>query len=508
MRTSTQFSMWVLPLFLLLAWGFVSCHSKSVEGEKLAKTYCASCHLLPSPSLLPKNVWKYSTLPYMGILMGIHDEIKNLPQPLKNYAMLSPHAQSIPNEDWEKIKAYYLSTAPKELVQSQRDTLTELKGLFKLEDLNLEGRNETIPNFTSVKIDEKNHRIFAGDQSNRIIWQLGSDGSYQQKWVDQNALTSIEINHAKSSSFYFTFIGTTTQANPNVNGSVDLISKSKSKNFEFHPILSGLNRPIDLVAANLDDNLDEELITCEFGFKEGGLAIWKSQSNGLWLKKVLNAQTGATRSIVRDFNADGKMDILTLFAQGDERIILYENQGHLNFKERVILRFPSIHGTSSFDAADIDGDGDLDVLCTAGDNADFSTIFKPYHGLYVYKNDGNFTFKLASFFPQNGSTKVLARDFDQDGDQDMVSIALFPDVKKRPLEGFIYFENRGNSFYQKTLPINHLGRWSVMDAGDVDGDGDLDLVLGSHAVAKFATGGFDPAWKQAKGILILRNELK
>ena len=70
MRTSTQFSMCVLPLFLLLAWSFVS------------------CHLLPSPGLLPKNVWKYSTLPYMGILMGIHDEIKNLLQPLKDYVIL------------------------------------------------------------------------------------------------------------------------------------------------------------------------------------------------------------------------------------------------------------------------------------------------------------------------------------------------------------------------------------------------------------------------------------
>lgn len=50
------------------------------------------------------------------------------------------------------------------------------------------------------------------------------------------------------------------------------------------------------------------------------------------------------------------------------------------------------------------------------------------------------------------------------------------------LEGFVYYENAD--------------------------DCDLDIVLGSHAVAKFAMGGFDPAWKQAKGILILRNGLK
>lgn len=69
MRKSIQFLMWMLPL-LLLAWSFVSCHS------------------LPSPGLLPKNVWKYSILPYMRILMGIHGEIQNLPQPLTNYVIL------------------------------------------------------------------------------------------------------------------------------------------------------------------------------------------------------------------------------------------------------------------------------------------------------------------------------------------------------------------------------------------------------------------------------------
>jgi hypothetical protein len=240
---------------------------------------------------------------------------------------------------------------------------------------------------------------------------------------------------------------------------------------------------------------------------EGGMSVWKKQGDS-WTKKVLNPQTGATHVDIRDFNGDGRLDIVALFAQGDERIMLYTNRGGLKFDETRLLRFPSIYGTSSFDMGDVDGDGDLDIVCTAGDNADFSTILKPYHGVYVYTNQGQMRFKQQVFYPQNGATKVMLADTDADGDLDMLSIALFPDVAKRPEEGLMYFMNLGKSFDQQTIPVNHLGRWSVMDIGDIEGDGDLDVVLGSHAVAKFPAGGFDPAWKNSKGILILRNKRK
>ena len=506
MRLDKRLYCGFLLLVVLAEMSLWSCGKKVEEGEALAKTYCASCHALPSPATLPKNVWQLSTLPYMGILMGIEDEIANLPAPLKDYAILRPSTSMISKEDYEKIKAYYIDQAPESLAEPVYVPLTELKGLFSVEDVALEIPNGTFPNMTSVSIDAANREILAGDQSNRIIWQLDSKGKVRQQMANQNALTHIE--KTGKNQYYFTYIGTTTQANPEVNGYTNMVDLSHGAYMVKKSILKGLNRPIYLSAQNLDGEAGDELILSEFGFKEGGLSVWKKVATGDYQKTVLNPQTGATRTIVRDFNRDGRLDIASLFAQGDERVILYLNEGKLKFKEQVLQRFPSIYGTSSFDLVDMDGDGDLDLVCTAGDNADFSTILKPYHGIYLYQNTGNFTFKPWQFFSQNGATKAIAADFDGDGDSDVASIALFPDVAKRPLEGFMYIENQGKSFSQKTMPINHLGRWSVMDAGDVDGDGDIDLVLGSHAVAKFPAGGFDPAWKLAKGLLILRNTHK
>lgn len=486
----------VIALFSVLAYGLPSCSNKAAEGKELAKTYCASCHQLPDPALLPKNVWQYSTLPYMGIMMGVNKEIAMLEKPLSDYTILGPGAQMIPDEDWEKIKAYYLEEAPKVLEMPAYASLAT-QNLFSAEPMVATLPGTTLPNMTAVRIDTRLHQITAGDQSNRVIWKWDTSGKLLETKKDQDALTDITLLGTET---LYTFIGTTTQANPDVNGFVSQASSGKK-------VLKGLNRPIGLVSANLDGEPGDELISSEFGFKEGGMSVWKLEK-GVYKKQVLNPQTGATKSIVRDFTGDGKPDILALFAQGDERILLYVNEGGLKFTEKPLLRFPSIYGSSSMDVSDIDGDKDLDIIYTAGDNADFSTVLKPYHGVYVFENTGGMKFKQKAFFSQNGATKVMPADFDGDGDPDLISIALFPDVAKRPGEGAMYFENRKGTFIPMTLPIQHLGRWSVMDIADVDGDGDLDVALGSHAVAKFPAGGFDPSWKTATGLLILRNKTK
>ena len=485
-----------LALFTVFSYEFPSCSNKAAEGKELAKTYCASCHMLPDPAMLPKNVWQYSTLPYMGIMMGVDKEIGMLEKPLSDYTILGPGSQMIPDEDWEKIKAYYLEEAPKNLEMPAYQPLAK-QTIFEAEPIVATLPGTTLPNMTAVRIDTRHKQITAGDQSNRVIWKWDLAGKLLETKTNQDALTDIT---ASGSETLYTFIGTTTQANPDVNGFVSNAATGKK-------VIQGLNRPISLVSANLDGEPGDELISSEFGFKVGGMSVWKLK-NGAYQKQVLNPQTGATKSIVRDFTGDGKPDILALFAQGDERILLYENEGGMKFKEKQLLRFPSIFGSSSFDIADIDGDKDFDIVYSAGDNADFTTVLKPYHGVYVFENTGELKFKQKAFFSQNGATKVMPADFDGDGDPDLISIALFPDVAARPGEGAMYFENKKGTFVPMTLPIEHLGRWSVMDIGDLDGDGDLDVALGSHAVAKFPQGGFDPQWKQAKGLLILRNKTK
>ncbi len=476
-----------------------SCTDRKVEeGEKLAKMYCGSCHLQPMPGDLPKNVWKYSTLPYMGMMMGLEEEVENLPDILKTYTLLKSPQPLISQEDFNKIKAYYLSQAPEKVSDSEQ-ALARNDQLFLIEDIDLPG-NQTIPNFTCVKFDPFSQNIIAGDQSNRIIWLINSKKQVLKKLENQDALTYVVPQAAK---YLLTYIGSTTQANPNTEGHVDFLTKE----FKSIQVLSEVKRPLEAIEANLDENKENELITCEFGFDQGGLSVWKKNGK-TFEKKVIDSQTGCTAIQLKDFNQDGKLDILALFAQGNERINLFINKGNLNFESKTLLRFSPIWGSSSFDLVDLNKDGLKDLICTTGDNADFTTVLKPFHGVRIYFNKGNFTFKDPLFIPQNGATKVMHADFDLDGDEDLISISLFPNVQKRPLEQILLIENRDGKFIPQGIPAYDHGRYAVMDCSDIDGDGDIDVLLGSHAVAKFAEGQFNPNWKNAKGLSILRNQTK
>ena len=120
-------------------------------------------------------------------------------------------------------------------------------------------------------------------------------------------------------------------------------------------------------------------------------------------------------------------------------------------------------------------------------------------------NNGNNRFVKRFFYPINGCYKAIARDFDNDDDLDIATISFFADYQSRPQEGFVYFENMGDfTLVPFTLKETQKGRWLTMDAGDVDRDGRLDLVLGNFTYGpSMMRSSFD--WKKGPPFLLLRN---
>jgi hypothetical protein len=485
-----------------------------LSGRQLAQAYCQGCHLFPEPTLLDKESWERGVLPNMGMRLGVlgfwdnpysgmdTDEIAAARQ-----AGVFADTPLVAPQDWEKIVAYYLAAAPaKPLPPPARPPLRT--GLTLFAEIKLPARPALSSLVTLVQIDGPNRRLFVGDQQNNL-YLLNPD--FQISQTLHLASPPTAVLPAPDGSFRVVTIGVLPPSDRRLGAVTAFQPLPGAAGFTTRPVLTQLKRPVRLAEADLNQDGLADLVVGEHGHHTGQVSWYENLGTGKYAARVLKRGPGASQVLVRDMNRDHRPDILVLMGQGQEGIFLFLNQGQGRFGEKVLVRFPPVYGSSYLDVADFNRDGFPDLVYANGDNADFSNSLKAYHGLRIYLNDGQNNFRQAFFFPLHGATKVVPLDYDQDGDLDLAAIAFFPDYGRQPQEGFVYLENKGQlRFEAATFAHSSAGHWLTMDAGDLDQDGDADLVLGSSLQAPaYVPPSIRAGWISAGvQILVLRNQLR
>jgi hypothetical protein len=476
------------------------------QGAVLAKTWCGSCHLLPDPSLLDSRSWEKGVLPAMGPRLGIFSYgFEKYPDSRRDTNVSKSFYPSQPllkPDDWQHILDYYTATSPDSLPGQSRPRPLDTTGLT-LFDAGVPSLRYDMPATTMVQVDSERMGVIFYDMHSRNLYHLGPLLEPDDSVHDGGAIVDIA---RQDTGWAACNIGVLTPNNGK-SGRLQRLRLNADRKWELDsiPLINHLARSVQVLAADLNGDGRSDYLVCEFGNLAGALSWFENKGDGSYERHVLRATPGAIRVYINDYNHDGLPDIWALFAQGDEGIYLFTNRGKGQFSEQAILRFPPSYGSSSFELVDFNRDGYPDILYTCGDNADFSPVLKPYHGVYIYENDGHNQFTQRYFYPINGCYKAMARDFDGDGIMDIAVIAFFPDWNHQPEEGFVYLKGLGGYDYRPySLVPAERGRWLTMDVGDVDGDGRPDIVLGNFSYfAPVTKRGVD--FKKGPPVMVLKN---
>ncbi|MFT4033398.1 MAG: VCBS repeat-containing protein [Siphonobacter sp.] len=492
-------AMGLLGIVSAICLTIISCENttktdETEEGTALTKQYCGSCHLPLMPEVLDKETWLKHVLPAMAKKMGIPTTAGGEYYQVAN----GSKAAILPFKDWLRIVEFFKKNAPDSLKTLPREALKEDWAVFELKK---PVNKVKVAMTTMVKFLDNG--ILSSQNNDPVLY------SWNQSMVRSAVMPlpspAVDATLLPNNEVAVTSIGTLLAVDQPVGKLFTLNLKTKKT----ETIAGGLPRPIQSQAGDFNKDGRMDWLVCGFGHERGGLYLVTQQADGQYESNQIYPEAGATQVIVDDFNKDGWPDAMALFAHGNEGIWLFENDHKGGFTTKNILRFSPVAGSTSFQLVDMNKDGKLDIVYTSGDNSDYSKILKPFHGVYIYLNQGNYNYKQAYFYPVNGATKVIAGDFDLDGDQDLATIAFFADFQHTPAEGFIYFEqDKPLHFQLKALPIHQLGRWICMDANDWDGDGDLDIVLGNYSKGFNNIIGFKQNWATDMPLIMLENKTK
>ena len=216
----------------------------------------------------------------------------------------------------------------------------------------------------------------------------------------------------------------------------------------------------------LDWDQDGDLDIVGGAFNGQDLNLWRNQDFG-WLERTFPVNVPLQDLAVGDIDGDGTTDIV--YAAGNpagtsDRIgaILNRSAAFLDVIDQSALRIDQSVCVTLLDA---DNDGDLDAASCQFGNGQIV--------LHVNAGDGENWANVAIATPGGAPARAIANDVDLDGDQDLVVITTAK---------LVWLENRLNEVSPSWLTHDvdsDLPGGLGLTMGDIDGDGQEEIVAGS-----------------------------
>lgn len=220
------------------------------------------------------------------------------------------------------------------------------------------------------------------------------------------------------------------------------------------------DRPEEIITVDVDSDGDLDIVA---SIKNSNRIEWYANDglgNFTLLPVVVTTQVATIEAIhVADVDGDGDPDVLSA-SYDDDKIAWYPNNGFGVFGPQAIIDNTAVHAWDVY-SADLDLDGDIDVLAASGDSL-----------VSWYENSGGGVFGPPQIVNAYFSWVRAISSADVDGDGDM-------DVLTSGIDTLWWHVNNGSGSFSGSVVISDtLGTLYSIIVDDLDGDSDVDVLAG------------------------------
>lgn len=246
---------------------------------------------------------------------------------------------------------------------------------------------------------------------------------------------------------------------------VILFENLDGTNFINWRVHEDIDYPTDVEPADVDGDGDPDLVVTA---RDADDLVWLENTGRLydWIyHKIEDNANAPLGCAVADMDGDGDLDI-ALASPEDDKVFWYKNNGSGGFTKGVIA--PLIDAPIALELNDFDQDGDMDVavVCASLENT-----------LTIYWNNGTQSFTQEILLTNKSARDVEIGDWNSDGLIDIV-ISLYATSATEPKVDVMGFLNDGDAKFTADPLLVGVEKTNGIRLGDLDGDDDLDMVLG------------------------------
>ena len=242
--------------------------------------------------------------------------------------------------------------------------------------------------------------------------------------------------------------------------------------------------PDRIVVAHLNEDQRLDIAVSEERWpgrqRDANLYWYEQGSNQAFQRHLVTTEYSLNNLDVADMDGDGDMDLITCEhkgPRGQQKLQIFANDGTGQFHEHILDRGKESHLGAR--VADMDGDGDYDIVSAAWDYPEFLHLWRnnalspqsAASGKIRWQHRSTRTGEIP-FADVGNQAAALVFDINQDGIDDIV-IAGWSDETS-----MVWLQKQGAQWQRFLIDQ----RQSHIEAGgavcDIDGDGDLDILQG------------------------------